>query len=94
MVCWIGAFVMVGTVLMMATLMANGSGAASNTSHMMLIGGAFFGNLLAGAAGVPGGLAFFLRGRRWLMVWIFAGLLIAGVLAVAIGFGIFFASAS
>jgi len=94
MICWIGSFVVFGMAMMMATLMANDSGAATNSSHMLFIGCVFFGNLLAGAAGVLGGLAFFMRGRRWLMFWIFAGLLLAGVASVAIGFGMFFAAVS
>ncbi|MFY8215368.1 MAG: hypothetical protein ACOVMP_02055 [Chthoniobacterales bacterium] len=94
MICWIGAFMVLGTAMMMATVMANASGAATTSAHMLFIGGVFFGNLLAGAAGIPGGLAFFLRGRRWMMFWIFAGLLLAGVASVAVGFGIFFLSAS
>ena len=74
--------------------MANDSGAASSDQHMSLIGGILGGQFLAGAAGIPGGLAFFWRSaRKWL--WIsFAILFIAGAIWQILAFLSFFRAAS
>ncbi len=38
------------------------------------------GLLVAGAAGIPAGLAIFWRSRRKVLLWVFAGAFIAGLL--------------
>ncbi|MDZ4290037.1 MAG: hypothetical protein U0984_18875 [Prosthecobacter sp.] len=93
-VLWIVAHVTWATMSLMGTLMANDSGAASNDQHMALMGGMLGGQIVAGAAGIPGGLAFFWRGKRKLLLILFAILFVAGALWQVAAFYSFFSSAS
>jgi hypothetical protein len=73
----------------MGTLMANDAGTApaeAQTSMVLLVLG---GQLLAGAAGVPLGLAVFWRTRRKLLLRIFAGLFGIGLTLVIVGVYVF-----
>lgn len=74
-----------------ATLMANDSGSASQDAHTGFILGAIAGQILCGLAGLPLGTAVFWAGSRRLLLWVFAGLFLAG-LAVQICAAWFFFS--
>jgi hypothetical protein len=89
-VLWPCAWLAWGALSLMGTLMANDSGQAGAAAHGTLILGMAGGQILAGAAGVPLGLSLFLRGRRRLLLWMFAGLLLAGLLAQALAVYVFF----
>ncbi len=91
-VIWIIAHIAWGTMALMANVMANDSGAASTEKQMTLIFGMLGGQILAGAAGIPAGLAFFWRGRRKLLLWLFAALFVIGALLQAGVFYNFFSS--
>ncbi|MDZ4401356.1 hypothetical protein [Prosthecobacter sp.] len=91
-VLWIIAHVAWGMMSLMANVMANDSGAASGDTHMTLIVGMLGGQILAGGAGIPAGLAFFWRGRRKLLLWLFAALFASGALIQAGVFWSFFSS--
>lgn len=93
-VVWISAHIAWATMSMVANLMANDSGAASGGKHISLILGMLAGQVLAGAAGIPAGLACFWRGRRKLLLWSFAILFVIGALCQAWAFNSFFSSAS
>ena len=91
---WIALHFVWGMMAFMANVMANASGAASTDSQMVLILGMLFGQVLAGAAGIPGGLAFFTEGKRRLLLLIFAGLFLSGAAIQAGAFAYFFSSAA
>lgn len=74
-----------------ANVMANDSGRATGGQQMWLIGGMFAGQVLAGAAGIPAGLAFFWRGRRKRLLVTFVAVFLTGVLCQGIAFFSFFA---
>ena len=93
-VLWPCAWLVWGALSLMGTLMANDSGQAGNAAHGALILGMAGGQILAGAAGVPLGLSLFLRGRRRMMLWVFAGLLLAGLLAQGLAVYVFFLALS
>ena len=94
MVLWIAAHCAWAAMALMANLMANDSGAASTDQQMALIVGMLAGQVLAGAAGIPAGLAFFRRGRRKPLLVLFAVLLVAGALCQLWAFQSFFAAAA
>jgi hypothetical protein len=79
---------------LMGTLMANDAGGASSDQHMAFVGGMLGGQILAGAAGIPGGLAFFWRSlRKWL--WItFATLVVGGAVWQVVAIQSFITAAS
>lgn len=82
---WIAGASLVISLSLMGTLMANDAGTASvgaQTTMVLLVLG---GQLLAGVAGLPLGLAFFWRAKRKLLLRIFAGLLGIGLLTVVLG---------
>lgn len=91
---WIAAHIVWASMALMATLMANDAGAASSEQHTAFMGGMLGGQIMAGAAGIPGGFAFFWRrARKWL--WIaFAVLFVGGALWQAIAFQSFLTAAS
>jgi hypothetical protein len=90
MAFWLaGAFVL-GTMKLMASVMANDSGAASADAHMTLIGGMMIGQILTGLAGIPAGLAFFWRSWRKRLLWTFGALLIVGLAIQTLSFTSFF----
>lgn len=94
MVGWIGLHGVWAALSGMASLMANDSGAASNGAHMTLILGMLAGQVVAGAAGIPGGLVFFWRGKRWWMLGSFVVLFGVGAVTQWAAFHAFFAAAS
>ena len=89
---WLCGAAALGMMKLMASLMANDSGAASNEAHMTLIFGMMGGQLLTGLAGIPAGLAFFWRGWRKRLLWTFAIMLVVGLLIQAAAFFNFFPS--
>lgn len=80
-----GAFVL-GGLKLMASVMANDSGAASPDTHMTLIGGMMVGQVLTGLAGIPAGLAFFWRTWRRRLLWAFGISFIVGVTVQILSF--------
>ena len=90
MVGWLCAAFLLGGAKLLASMMANDSGAASGNAHLAFIGGVMGGQLLTGLAGIPGGLAFFLKGRRKAMILIFLALLVTGIAIQAVAFVSFF----
>ena len=89
---WIAGASLVVSLSLMGTLMANDSGevpAAAQTKMVLLVLG---GQILAGLAGLPLGLAVFWRTRRKLLLRIFAWLLGVGVLLVVVGVYVFAAN--
>lgn len=91
-VLWIIAHLAWAGLAFIADVMANDSGKASSDQAAMLIFGMLGGQVLCGAAGIPAGLAFFLRGKRKLLLWLFAFLFVAGALIQAGVFYSFFES--
>lgn len=91
-ILWIIAHIVWGAMALMADLMANDSGAASNEKHLTLIFGMLGGQVLAGAAGIPAGLAFYWRGKRKRLLGLFAVLFAVGALLQAGVFYSFFSS--
>ena len=79
MTLWLaGAFVL-GTMKLMASVMANDSGSASADAHLGMIAAVMGGQLVSGLAGIPGGMSFFSPGRRKRMTLIFLAMLLGGV---------------
>ncbi len=76
---WLGGAALLGTLKLMAGLMANDSDAATEGQHLGLLGGVMVGQLLTALAGVPAGLAFFWRNQRRKLLWAFAVMLISGI---------------
>jgi len=76
---WLGGAALLGTLKLMAGLMANDSGTATGGQHLGLLGGVVIGQLLTGLAGIPAGLSFFWRSRRKMLVWAFAVMLVIGL---------------
>ena len=91
-VFWIIAHIAWGMAALMANVMANDSGAAQAGKHMTLIYGMLGGQVLCAAAGIPAGLAFFLRDRRKFLLRLFTGLFVTGALIQAGVFWSFFSS--
>ena len=89
-VIWLAGSFVLGTMQLMASVMANDSGAASADTHMTLIGGMMAGQLLTSLAGIPAGLAFFWRSWRKRLLWTFGLLLVAGLAIQILSFTSFF----
>ncbi|TDU72957.1 hypothetical protein EI77_01423 [Prosthecobacter fusiformis] len=83
---WILVSITVVAMSLMGTLMANDSSAASTDSHSALILGVLVSQIITGISGIPGGLAFFWRTKRRLMVLLFIGLFVLGVLGQVAAF--------
>jgi len=90
MMTWMGIATLLGGAKLMASLMANASGAASNSAHMAFIGGMIVGQLLSGFAGVPAGLAFFRKSRRKFLIILFIIMLLSGIGLQALSLFLFF----
>lgn len=91
---WIVGHVVWATMALMGTLMANDAGGASSDQHMAFMGGMLGGQIMAGGAGVPGGLAFFWRSlRKWLWI-LFAALFVSGAVWQVVAFQFFITAAS
>jgi len=93
-VVWIYAHIVWATMSAMASMMANDSGKSSMGAWGGLIGGMLMGQVIAGSAGIPGGLAFFWRGRRRLLILLFLILFIVGALCQVWSFHNFFSDAA
>ena len=91
---WLCAHLVWGSMALMGTLMANDAGAATNDQHIAMMGGVLGGIVMAGAAGIPGGLAFVWRSaRKWL--WLsFALFFIGGAIWQVIAIRSFMAAAA
>jgi len=93
-VLFIGAWNVVhlawGSMSLMANLMANDSGAASQAAHLGLIIGMLGGTALSGIAGIPAGLAFFWEGKRKRLLMAFGGLFLTGVACQLVAFRLYF----
>ena len=77
-VVWLMAAVAWAVMSLMGSLMANDSGSVSADRHMKMLVWLVVGEILAAAAGIPGGLAFFWAAHRTHMLIGFAGLLVTG----------------
>ncbi len=91
---WIALHLVWGMMALMANVMANDSGAASTDNQMILILGMLAGQVLAGSAGIPGGMVFFMKGKRKLLLMIFGGLFLTGAALQAGAFYYFFSTVS
>ena len=89
---WIAGTVVVITLSFMGTLMANDAGTVSASAQAAMVALVFVGQILAGAAGIPLGLACFWRTRRKVLLVIFAAVLGSGVLLQVVGVGTFLAA--
>lgn len=78
-VAWLAGATLLGLLKLMAGVMANDSGAVSNETHMGVISGLMVGQALTATAGIPAGLAFFMRAARKKLLWAFALLLVTGI---------------
>jgi len=89
-ILWLaGAFVL-GTMKLMASVMANDSGSASADAHLGMIASVMGGQIVSGLAGIPGGMIFFSPGRRKRTTLIFLAMLIGGVAIQAAALYLFF----
>jgi len=79
MILWLAGAFALGTMKLMASLMANDSGSISTDAHLGMIAAVMGGQLVSGLAGIPGGMIFFSPGRRKKMTLIFLAMLIGGV---------------
>ncbi len=78
-VVWLTGATLLGLLKFMVGVMANDSGAVSNETHMGVISGLMVGQALTATAGIPAGLAFFMRAARKKLLWAFALLLVTGI---------------
>ena len=76
---------LVASLSLMGTLMANDAGSVSASAQTRMILLVLGGQILAGAAGIPLGLAIFWRARRKLLIRVFAALVGIGFLLVILG---------
>jgi hypothetical protein len=87
---WISAHIALSYMALIANLMANDSGHASLGQHMSLMCGILGGQIVAGSAGIPGGLAFFWRGKRKWLLGTFAVLFLSGAILQVLALDLFF----
>ena len=79
---WVAGAIVLASLSLMGTLMANDAGDVSASAQTRMVLLVLGGQILAGAAGIPLGLAVFCSSARGLLLRLFAGLLIVGVLLV------------
>ena len=89
---WIAGAIVIASLSLMGTLMANDAGDASATAQTNMVLLVLGGQILAGLAGLPLGLALIWRARRKVLLGAFAALLGAGALAVLSGVYVFASS--
>lgn len=82
---WVAGAIVIATMSLMGTLMANDAGNAPASSQTTMVLMVLGGQILAGAAGIPAGLACFWRSRRKFLLILCATLIVLGVLAQAAG---------
>ncbi len=91
---WVAGHIVWASMSLIGTLMANDAGSASGDAHMAFMGSMLGGQMMAGAAGIPGGLAFFWRSlRKWLWI-LFAALFVSGAVWQVVAFQFFITAAS
>jgi len=86
---WIASASLVVSLSLMGTLMANDAGAVSAEAQTKMVLLVLGGQLLAGLAGLPLGLAVFWQTKRKLLLQIFGGLLGVGLVLVILGVYVF-----
>jgi len=89
---WIAGASLVTSLSLIGTLMANDSGEVSAEAQTKMVLLVLGGQIVAGLAGLPLGLAVFWRTRRKLLMRVFAWLLGIGVLLVVVGVYVFAAN--
>lgn len=89
---WIAAATLIVSLSLMGTLMANDSGGVSASAQAKMVLLVLGGQILAGLAGAPLGLAVFWHTRRKLLLRVFAWMLGVGLLLVVAGVYVFAAS--
>jgi hypothetical protein len=82
---WIAGAIVLASLSLMGTLMANDAGDVSASSQTRMVLLVLGGQILAGAAGVPLGLAVFWSSARKRLLRLFAILLAAGAFMIVIG---------
>jgi len=82
---WIAGAIVIASLSLMGTLMANDAGDASATAQTNMILLVLGGQILAGTAGIPLGLSIFWTSQRKRLLRLFGILLICGVLAIIAG---------
>lgn len=83
-VLWLAACLVWAVLSFPGGLMANASGSFSPRAHMWMLAGLLLGQLVAAAAGIPAGLAFFHEETRSSLLWTFGWLLGGGIAIQAI----------
>lgn len=86
---WIAGASLVISLSLMGTLMANDAGSVSAEAQTKMVLLVLGGQLLAGLAGLPLGLAVFWQTKRKLLLRVFGGLLGVGLLLVILGVYVF-----
>ncbi len=74
MVLWASVWAVWGFMTLFGTLMMNDSGRLPGDAHLAIALAVHGGQVLAGGAGIPGGMAFFMRGKR-AFLWLLFGVL-------------------
>jgi hypothetical protein len=82
---WIAGAVVLASLSLMGALMANDAGTVSEDTQTGMILLVLGGQILAGAAGIPLGLAVFWSSARKRLLRLFAALLAAGGLMIVAG---------
>lgn len=82
---WIAGAIVITSLSLMGTLMANDAGDAAATAQTKMILLVLGGQILAGTAGIPLGLSIFWTSKRKRLLRLFAILLVCGVLAIITG---------
>jgi len=87
---WVAASAGWAVLQMSAAAMGNDSGKLTPERHVALLIAMAIGIALCALAVIPGGLAFFLVEKRSLLIWIFGGMVGAGLAVQATSFALFF----
>lgn len=82
---WIAGAIVIASVSLMGTLMANDAGNASASAQTEMVLLVLGGQILAGLAGLPLGLSIFWTSQRKGLLRLFSILLVCGVLAIIAG---------
>lgn len=82
---WIAGAIVIASVSLMGTLMANDAGNASASAQTEMVLLVLGGQILAGLAGLPLGLSIFWTSQRKRLLRLFSILLVCGVFAIIAG---------